>query len=313
MKKQYAFWVEAAAWAATAVATTLLLAKLIAWWLTGSVSVLASFVDSLLDLLASLTNLIVVRYAVQPADSEHSFGHGKAESLAALAQSTFIVGSASFLLLSGLERLFKPVPIASPELGVAVSAGATVITLGLVLFQKWVIRKTASPAIAADALHYQSDLLMNIAIIVALALSWYGWTQADAWFAIGISVFILSQAVKMAYEAVQSLLDRQLPLEEQEKIAVLSSSVVGVHGIHQLRTRQAGMTKFIQLHIELDDELPLVDAHTLADVVEDRLLVAFPGADVMIHQDPKSVVARETGGGKENKSLDERLNKSSSG
>jgi Predicted Co/Zn/Cd cation transporters len=117
----------------------------------------------------------------------------------------------------------------------------------------------------------------------------------------------------MAYEAIQSLLDRQLPLEEQEKIAVLSSSVVGVHGIHQLRTRQAGMTKFIQLHIELDDELPLVDAHTLADVVEDRLLVAFPGADVMIHQDPKSVVARETSGGQENKSVDERLNKSSSG
>ncbi|OOE48622.1 cation diffusion facilitator family transporter, partial [Salinivibrio kushneri] len=198
MTKKYAFWVEAAAWAATCVATLLLLAKLIAWWLTGSVSVLASFVDSLLDLLASLTNLLVVRYAVQPADSEHSFGHGKAESLAALAQSTFIIGSASFLLLSGLERLFKPVPIAAPELGIMVSVGATVITLGLVLFQKWVIRKTASPAIAADALHYQSDLLMNVAIIVALGLSWYGWTHADAWFAIAISLFILSQALKMA-------------------------------------------------------------------------------------------------------------------
>ncbi|MPS32662.1 MULTISPECIES: CDF family cation-efflux transporter FieF [unclassified Salinivibrio] len=293
MTKKYAFWVEAAAWAATCVAALLLLAKLIAWWLTGSVSVLASFVDSLLDLLASLTNLLVVRYAVQPADSEHSFGHGKAESLAALAQSTFIIGSASFLLLSGLERLFKPVPIAAPELGIMVSVGATMITFGLVLFQKWVIRKTASPAIAADALHYQSDLLMNVAIIIALGLSWYGWTQADAWFAIAISLFILSQALKMAYEAIQSLLDRQLPLEEQEKIAVLSSSVVGVHGIHQLRTRQAGMTKFIQLHIELDDELPLVDAHTIADEVEDRLLVAFPGADVIIHQDPKSVVPKE--------------------
>ncbi|OOE87431.1 divalent metal cation transporter FieF [Salinivibrio siamensis] len=293
MTKKYAFWVEAAAWAATCVAALLLLAKLIAWWLTGSVSVLASFVDSLLDLLASLTNLLVVRYAVQPADSEHSFGHGKAESLAALAQSTFIIGSASFLLLSGLERLFKPVPIAAPELGIMVSVGATMITFGLVLFQKWVIRKTASPAIAADTLHYQSDLLMNVAIIIALGLSWYGWTQADAWFAIAISLFILSQALKMAYEAIQSLLDRQLPLEEQEKIAVLSSSVVGVHGIHQLRTRQAGMTKFIQLHIELDDELPLVDAHTIADEVEDRLLVAFPGADVIIHQDPKSVVPKE--------------------
>lgn len=290
MTEKYAKLVETAAWAATALASTLLLMKLVTWWVTGSVSLLASLVDSLLDLLASITNLIVVRFALQPPDEEHSFGHGKAESLAALAQSAFIVGSACFLVLSGIERFFKPVALTSPELGVGVSVIATILTLILVLFQKWVVRKTGSQAIAADSLHYQSDLLMNIAIIVALGLSWYGFTQADAGFAIAVGIFILASAMKMANQAIQSLLDRQLPLEEQEKIVVLATTVSGVEGVHQIRTRQAGPTKFIQFHIELDDNLKLVDAHTIADEVEDRIMVAFPGADVLIHQDPVSVV-----------------------
>ncbi|MGF1724836.1 CDF family cation-efflux transporter FieF [Photobacterium nomapromontoriensis] len=290
MKKNYARLVQTAAWAATITATVLLLMKLFTWWYTGSVSLLASLVDSLIDLLASVTNLVVVRYSLQPADEEHKFGHGKAESLAALAQSAFIVGSACFLLLNGIERLFKPTELHHPEAGVLISGIAILITACLVLFQKWVVRKTGSPAIAADSLHYQSDLLMNVAIIVALALAWYGIPIADALFAIGIGIFILFNAAKMAYEAVQSLLDRQLPIEDQEKIHILASTVSGVEGVHDLRTRQAGATRFIQLHLELDDNLKLIDAHRIADEVEDRLEVAYPGADILIHQDPMSVV-----------------------
>ncbi len=227
---------------------------------------------------------------MQPADEEHKFGHGKAESLAALAQSTFIVGSACFLILQGIERLFRPSELSDPGFGIYVSMVAIVLTGGLVIFQKWVVRKTGSQAIAADSLHYQSDLLMNIAIIVALALSAYGFIYADAGFAILVGIFILVSAYKMARDAVQSLLDHQLPAEEEEKIMVLASGVAGVHGVHDLRTRQAGITRFIQLHLELDDELPLKDAHLIADEVEDRLEVAFPGADILIHQDPVSVV-----------------------
>ncbi|MGF1706155.1 CDF family cation-efflux transporter FieF [Enterovibrio baiacu] len=292
MTKNYARLVQMAAWAATITATFLLIMKLFTWWYTGSVSLLASLVDSLIDLLASVTNLVVVRYALQPADEEHRFGHGKAESLAALAQSAFIVGSACFLLLNGVERFFKPAELHHPEAGVAISVVATLITGCLVLFQKWVVRKTGSQAISADSLHYQSDLLMNIAIIIALGLSWYGFSQADAIFAILIGLFILVSAFKMANEAVQSLLDHQLPVEEQEKIMTLASTVAGVQGVHDLRTRQAGATRFIQLHLELDDDMKLVDAHRIADEVEDRLEIAFPNADILIHQDPVSVVGK---------------------
>lgn len=272
------------------VATVLLGIKLVAWWYTSSMSLLASVVDSTLDILASLTNLIVIRFALQPADEEHKFGHGKAESLAALAQSTFIVGSACFLILQGIERLFRPSELSEPGFGIYVSIAAIALTGGLVMFQKWVVRKTGSQAIAADSLHYQSDLLMNVAIIVALALSAYGFIYADAGFAILVGIFILFSAYKMARDAVQSLLDHQLPPEEEEKILTLASGVAGVHGVHDLRTRQAGVTRFIQLHLELDDELPLKDAHLIADEVEDRLEVVFPGADILIHQDPVSVV-----------------------
>ncbi|ATF08552.1 CDF family cation-efflux transporter FieF [Candidatus Enterovibrio altilux] len=294
MNKNYVRLVKMAAWAATITATGLLVIKFFTWWYTDSVSLLASLVDSLIDLLASITNLVVVRYALQPADEEHRFGHGKAESLAALVQAVFIVSSAGFLLFNGMERLFRPSELHHPEAGIVVSIIAAIITGCLVLFQKWVVYKTGSQAISADSIHYQSDLLMNIAIIVALSLAWYGVTQADAVFALFIVIFILASAFRMIKNAVQSLLDHQLSVEDQEKIMLLTSTVAGVHGVHDLRTRQAGITRFIQLHLELDDNIKLVDAHLIADEVESRLEVAFPMSDVLIHQDPASVVGKDS-------------------
>ncbi len=290
MKKEYARLVTLAAWTATIVASFLLLVKIAAWWVTGSVSLLASVVDSLLDIAASAVNLIVVRYALQPADREHAFGHGKAESLAALAQAMFISGSACFLILNGVERFFRPHDLQSPEYGIYVSLFAMLVTLGLVMFQRYVVKKTASQAIAADSLHYQTDLYMNAAIIVALGLSWFGLKQADAIFAIGIGVYILYSAFHMAYQAVQTLLDRKLPDEELAQIYTVSLSVDGVLGVHQLRTRMAGPVRFIQLHLELEDRIPLIEAHHISDQVEEKLRKTFPGADVLIHQDPYSVV-----------------------
>ncbi|MCG3759167.1 CDF family cation-efflux pump FieF [Vibrio cincinnatiensis] len=290
MKKEYARLVTLAAWTATIVASFLLLVKIAAWWVTGSVSLLASVVDSLLDIAASVVNLIVVRYALQPADREHAFGHGKAESLAALAQAMFISGSACFLILNGVERFFRPHDLQSPEYGIYVSLFAMLVTLGLVMFQRYVVKKTASQAIAADSLHYQTDLYMNAAIIVALGVSWFGFKQADAIFAIGIGVYILYSAFHMAYQAVQTLLDRKLPDEELAQIYTVSLSVDGVLGVHQLRTRMAGPVRFIQLHLELEDRIPLIEAHHISDQVEEKLRKTFPGADVLIHQDPYSVV-----------------------
>lgn len=289
-KSDYSKLVTTAAWLAAGVATLLLIVKVSAWWVTGSVSLLASLIDSLLDIAASVVNLIVVRYSLQPADKEHSFGHGKAESLAALAQAMFISGSACFLILNGVDRFFRPHELHSPELGVYVSMFAILVTGGLVAFQKHVVKRTGSQAIAADSLHYQSDLYMNAAIIVALGLSWYGIGQADAVFAIGIGVFILSSAIRMVYTAVQSLLDRQLPDDEIEDIHLITCSVKGVLGAHQIRTRMSGPVRFIQLHLELDDHMPLIEAHRISDEVEQKLLERFPEGDILIHQDPISVV-----------------------
>ncbi|HDL6974290.1 TPA: CDF family cation-efflux transporter FieF [Yersinia enterocolitica] len=293
MDPQYARQVKAAALSATVLASILLIIKIFAWWHTGSVSLLAALVDSLVDLAASLTNLFVVRYSLQPADEEHTFGHGKAESLAALAQSMFISGSALFLFLTGFQHLASPEPLQDPGLGIWVTLIALFSTLILVTFQRWVVRKTQSQAIRADMLHYQSDVMMNGAILIALALSWYGFHRADALFALGIGVYILYSALRMGYEAVQALLDRALPDDERQEIINIVTSWPGVIGAHDLRTRQSGPTRFIQIHLEMEDMLPLMEAHILADQVERALLHRFPGADILIHQDPTAVVPKE--------------------
>ncbi len=290
MKKEYIRLVTAAAWTATIVASLLLLVKLAAWWVTGSVSLLASLIDSMIDIAASILNLVVIRYSLQPADREHTFGHGKAESLSALAQAMFISGSAVFLILNGVDRFFHPQALRSPEYGIYVSVLATIATFGLVLFQKYVVRKTGSQAISADSLHYQSDLFMNVAIIAALGLTYFGVHQADAIFAMAIGAFILYSAAKMVHDAIQMLMDRKLPDEELDLIRRECLEVEGVIGIHDLRTRLAGPTRFIQIHIELDDNMPLIKAHAIGDAVEERLLKVLPDSDILIHQDPISVV-----------------------
>ncbi|AKE94012.1 CDF family cation-efflux transporter FieF [Cronobacter sakazakii] len=292
MNHDYGRLVSRAALAATLVATLLLIIKIFAWWYTGSVSILAALVDSLVDIAASLTNLLVVRYSLQPADEEHTFGHGKAESLAALAQSMFISGSALFLFLTGIQHLITPEPMRAPLVGIVVTVAALITTLMLVTFQRWVVRKTRSQAVRADMLHYQSDVMMNGAILVALALSWYGLHRADALFALGIGVWILYSALRMGYEAIQSLLDRALPDDERQAIVDIVAAWPGVRGAHDLRTRQSGPTRFIQLHLEMEDNLPLVQAHLIAEQVEQAILSRFPGSDVIIHQDPCSVVPR---------------------
>ena len=271
MNQSYGRLVSRAAIAATAMASALLLIKIFAWWYTGSVSILAALVDSLVDIAASLTNLLVVRYSLQPADEEHTFGHGKAESL--------IDGT-----------VWQDDELQAAGVGVVVTLIALVSTLALVTFQRWVVRKTQSQAVRADMLHYQSDVMMNGAILVALGLSWYGWHRADALFALGIGIYILYSALRMGYEAVQSLLDRALPDEERQDIITIVTAWPGIRGAHDLRTRQSGPTRFIQIHLEMEDNLPLVQAHVIADQVEQAILRRFPGSDVIIHQDPSSVV-----------------------
>lgn len=282
--------------AAVATASLLITGKLIAWLMTDSSSLLASLTDSLMDVSASLINLFAIRYALAPADNEHRFGHGKAESLAGLIQSAFISGSALLLMMHGISSLLNQVPVQRLEAGLWVSAGSILLTLLLVSFQSLVIRKTNSVAIKADMLHYRSDLLLNAGVLLALVLAGQGWFWADGLFAILIGLFLVWGAVQIGYESVQALLDRQLPEEEQARIMALCCAVEGVHGVHDLRTRQSGPTRFVQLHLELDDQLPLVKAHQIADEAELAVRQSFERMDVIIHMDPISVLTKEQQG-----------------
>jgi ferrous-iron efflux pump FieF len=277
-----------AAIASVITAGSLILAKLAAWFMTGSVSILASLIDSVMDSLASLINLLAIRYALQPADAEHRFGHGKAEPLAGLAQAAFISGSAVFLVLHAVDRLRYPHSLEHLATGIGIMVFSIVMTLGLLAIQRHVIKKTGSTAIRADALHYATDLLTNVSIILALFLASLGWTWADPVFAIGVAIYIFYSAARIGYDAFQILMDRELPPEIQGKIRTIALSQAGVKGIHDLRTRQSGPTRFIQLHVELDDNLPLTEAHTIADGVERAIRAAVPGADVIVHEDPAS-------------------------
>lgn len=293
MEKQYNEKVKRAAHFAVLAATILIVAKIFAWWKTGSITILAAMTDSLVDLFASLTNMLVLRFALQPADDEHTFGHGKAESLAALVQSAFIMGSAVFLLLQGVQRLSEPQLIEGSELGVGISLFSIILTGALVLYQKSVVRETGSPAIAADSLHYQTDLYMNAAILLAMILNLYGVIYADAVFAIGIAIYILYNAGKMLWDAIQALLDKALPKDEIEQIWQIAKNQQDVISIHDLKTRRAGAIRFIQLHLEMADDLTLMRAHEITDCLEQKILATFPHSEVIIHQEPTSVVQQE--------------------
>ena len=272
--------------ASVIVASFLIVAKLAAWYVTGSVSLLASLVDSVMDSIASLINLFAIRYSLQPADEEHRFGHGKAEPLAGLTQAAFIAGSAIFLILHAIDRLRHPHQIDQVAVGIGVMVLAIVLTVILLLIQRYVIQKTNSTAIRADSLHYQTDLLTNMSILLALYLSTLGWTWADPVFAIAVAIYIFYSAFQIGHEAFQQLMDRELPDEVLEQIQAAAMRHPAVRGTHELRTRQAGHSRFVQLHLELDEGLSLKDAHEIADEVEKDIMSFLPGAEVIIHQDP---------------------------
>lgn len=283
---QYDFWVKLASRASVATALTLITIKLLAWLYSGSASMLASLTDSFADALAAIINFIAIRYALVPADDDHRYGHGKAEPLAALAQSAFIMGSAFLLLFYGSERLINPAKVEHATLGVIVSVVAMVLTLALVMLQKRALAATNSTVVEADSLHYKSDLFLNGAVLLALILSQYGLWWADGVFAVLIALYIGQQSWELGYRSVQALLDRELDDDTRERIKLIAKEDARVLGLHDLRTRQAGKTMFIQFHLELDGHLSLTEAHSIADKTERRLKAEFIEAEVIIHQDP---------------------------
>ena len=276
-----------ATYASVIVAVVLVSVKFFAWITTDSVAILATLVDSLLDALASLVTLIVVRHSLSPADREPRFGHGKAEALAALTQAAFICGSSVLLLFEAFHRLLQPQIILKSEVGIWVMVFSVVVTVALVAFQLFVVKRSGSLAISADSIHYRGDVLVNLAVIVALLSSrWFDNTFIDPLFGAVIALYILYSAWQIVSGALDMLMDRELPIEERQRVRDIAIAHPEVSDIHDLRTRRSGQTVFIQLHLELDPKMQLMQSHTIADAVEAELRAAFDNAEVIIHQDP---------------------------
>jgi ferrous-iron efflux pump FieF len=283
-----------ATYASVSVAVFLILLKLVAWSQSDSVSLLATLIDSILDAFASIINLFAVKHSLSPADKEHRFGHGKAEALAGLSQSLFIAGSAIFLLIEVCNSIINPVEIKFPITSMIVVAITILVTLMLVTFQQYVIRKTQSVAISADALHYKSDILMNTAVIVALWLSTISLSIFDPIIGGLIACYIIYSAWSILTVSMDQLMDRELPDDVRANIKKIVCAHPKALGLHDLRTRHSGTMTFIQFHLEIEDELTLFQAHNVSDEIEAALEKTYPKSEIIIHIDPKSVVGKES-------------------
>ena len=284
-----------AALLSVAVAAFLLLLKLAAAAATDSVAMLGSLADTALDMVASLVTLLGVRVAAMPADHDHRFGHGKAESLVALVQVGIIAVSAIGIAWRAIERLLDGEPTREAQVGIAVSLAAIVATLGLLAYQRSVIRRTGSVAIGADHVHYQSDLLLNLAVIAALVLDQYvGFTGADPLFGIAIAAWLLFGALRASRAAIDQLMDREWPEERRIRFARVAGSHPASRGVHDLRTRTSGAHQFAQFHIWVDPAMTVAEAHEVIEAIEARLARDFPGVEVLIHLDPEGHFYRPT-------------------
>lgn len=288
--RSYEFWVKASSIVTMVMVSLMIATKAWAWLASGSASMLGSLTDSLMDITATLMSFLVLSYALRPADDDHRFGHGKAEALAGLGQAAFIAGSGCLLMFHGIERLINPVELSHSLLGVWVSIFAIACTLVIVFVQNKVVKHTESIAIKADSVHYKGDLILNVAVLLAILLAYYGVLYADPLFAIGVAGYLLYNSWDIATESASHLMDKELPDEEKQSIFEIARNHNDVYGVHGIRTRQGGKVKFIQLHLELDDNLPLIRAHKVADEVELMITQQFESeVDILIHLDPLSL------------------------
>jgi ferrous-iron efflux pump FieF len=280
-----------AALASVATATFLLALKGYAAWHTGSVAMLGSLADTGLDLLASLVTLYGVKLAAEPADHDHRFGHGKAEALAALFQVVLITASAIGIAARAIDRFSNPQVNEDASLGIGVSLIAILATFALLAYQRSIIRQTGSVAILADNVHYQSDVLLNVAVIAALVLDQFLQVSgADPVFGIAIALWLAWGAFQASSQAIDMLMDKEWPDEQRAAFIEIAVRQPGIRGIHDFRTRRAGTHDFAQFHMEVDRNLTVAAAHDIVESVERRLRDVFPRVEVLIHLDPEGHV-----------------------
>jgi ferrous-iron efflux pump FieF len=280
-----------AALASVAMACFLLALKGFAAWRTGSVAMLGSLADTGLDLLASLVTLYGVKLAAQPADHDHRYGHGKAEALAALFQVALITASAGLIGWRAVSALGTNAATTDAGLGIGVSVATISATMVLLAYQRSVIRRTGSVAIVADNVHYQADVMLSVAVIIAFVLDQYaGWHGADPVFGVIIALYLAWGAFKASNQAVDMLMDREWPEDQRAAFLDVAARQPGLRGIHDFRTRHSGSQDFAQFHMEVDRGLSVGDAHDIVERVETALRGAFPKVEVLIHLDPEGHV-----------------------
>ncbi len=284
-----------AAMASVSMALFLVALKIWASWETGSVTMLGSLADTALDLVASLVTFLGVRWAAMPADAEHRFGHGKAEALAALVQVILITVSALAIAWRSVDRLGSGARTEGLELGVGVSVVAMAATFALLAYQRYVIRRTGSVAIHTDHVHYQSDLLLNLAVIAALVLDqMLGWRLADPLFGLAIAAWLLFNAWSAASQSVDQLMDREWPEAERQAFLAATRDYPELAGLHDLRTRHSGTHRFVQFHVWVPPHWTVKQAHDSLERVEHALCDRFPATEIIIHLDPEGHTDRET-------------------
>jgi ferrous-iron efflux pump FieF len=273
--------------ASVGVALVLVSLKLWALWQTGALTVAASLADSALDLLASLGAIGAMLLAARPPDADHRFGHTSVEDLFALAQAVLVGGSALVIASRAVMRIGEPVALAALGPGLAVMGAAIVLTLALVAWQSHVARRTGSRVVAADRMHYLSDLLPNLGALAALgaALLW-GVSWPDTVLGLVAAGMLLWGAWRLGRGAVDALMDREAEPETVARIAEIARAQPGIEGFHDLRTRRAGRRVFVQIHVEIDGRRPLTEAHDIGAALSHRIRSEIPGADVIVHKDP---------------------------
>lgn len=285
---------RSAALAGIAVAGSLVALKGWAAWSTGSTAMLGSLADTALDLVASLATLAGVWVAAQPEDDRHRFGHGKAEALAAVFQVTLIAISALTLAARAIEHFAAGGRTQAAGEGIAVSVAAMALTLALLVWQRHVIRRTGSLAIATDHVHYQSDVLLNLAVIAALALDQYfGIAGADPLLGLAIAAWLAWGAWAASHRAIDQLMDKEWPQEKKDRFVAVLARHPELKGVHDLRTRTAGNRDFVQFHVWVDPKMSLGRAHRIMDEVEARLRAEFPDTEIIIHPEPDGLMDQE--------------------
>lgn len=286
-KQHYALYAAIAALVTVAV---LIFAKGGAWMASGSASVLASLVDSVIDAAVSIMNFCAIRYSMKPADHEHRHGHGKIEGLSAMFQGAFIFGAGVFLVFESLSRFTRTVPIEAHMLSIQVMAFSMVASIILVAIQNHSLKHVDSLAVASEKAHYATDIVLNGGVIAVLFLLYKGaplWV--DPLFALLVVIYLGYTARKIVAGGLDMLLDRELPDEQRRLIFKTIRAHKDVYNVHDLRTRKAGMRVYLYFDLELDPDKSLKEAHDVAQEVEQDLLALFPHAEIMIHKDPYGI------------------------